>query len=271
SDLSKSHYKNFGDLKTGANNRELWSISSIDAVVNLGPENSSLCLGEAMELWVTATTAYDPEVEELEYHWSSDNSFKGRIQDIHDDPNNFGASIITKGKIVSYISAALESELGSGDNLETVTVTVYARNLQNGELTKVGEDSMQVNHQQKCSSFYVPFDRVVNIAEEENSLACSGNTMYNVQQAIYVAEFPAVENAVGYKARTLRKDGSYTELYDIRIGDNQSETIRFTMGVGGIYIFMTCNLAEAEEEQARRMDYLEEVGSQGIEVSPQFQ
>src|SRR5690606_5418316 len=175
-------YKNFGDLKMGANNREIWSVSSIDAVVDMGPEDRDLCLGEAMELWVTAITVYDPEVAELEYHWSTDNSFKGRVQDIHDDPNTYGASIITKVKVVSYISAALESELGSGDNLETVTVTVFAKNLETGELTQVGKDSIQVNHLKKCTSFYVSFTREVLIREEENSLSCNQNTMYNVGQ-----------------------------------------------------------------------------------------
>ena len=46
--------------------------------------------------------------------------------------------------------------------------------------------------------------------------------------------------------------------------------LKYKLGVGPIFIFSTCNQAEAEQEQQNRLDYLDEVGHQGIEITPVF-
>lgn len=267
---TKNHYKNFGDLKTEADQLELFSVSSIDADVNLGPADSELCLGKAMSLSLSLITAYDPEVEEFEYHWNTDGTYKGRVQDINGDPNNFGTSIITKDRTVSYISAALESDLGGGANWETITVTVYTKNLNSGELTKVGEDSVKVNNIKGCTSFYVSYSREVNLSERPNSF-CSGGIEYSVGTATYVTGFEAVEGAVAYQGRTLKKDGTYSNWFAMNTEEEENGWIGYRLGVGSVNLFSTCSEGEALEEQQRRYDYLEEVGHQGIEVKPQFE
>lgn len=266
----KNHYKNFGDLKTEANQMELFSVSSIDAVVELGPDNRELCLGESMTLSLSLITGYDSEVEEFEYHWNTDGTYKGRVQDINGDPSNFGTSIITKNRTVSYISAAVESELGGGANRETVTVTIYTKHLTTGELTKVGEDSVQVNNIKGCTSFYVSYSREVAIGERSNS-SCSGGIEYSVGTATFVTGFAAVEGAVGYQGRTLRKDGTFTNWFNLNTEDEENGWIEYISGVGSVNLFSSCSEEAALEEQQRRYEYLEEVGHQGIEVQPLFE
>ena len=134
------------DLRTTAFNFESWIVKSIDAIVEFQQAEIDLCLGESAELRVTASTVFDPEVEDFEFHWSTSNNFGGRVQDIGGDSSNFGTSIVTTNNFVSYISAALASDLNDGDNLETVTVTLFFKNKQTGVLTEAGTDTMIVNN-----------------------------------------------------------------------------------------------------------------------------
>lgn len=265
----KNYYQNFNAIKTGGNNMEVWTISSIDAIVEMNRKEIDVCLGDAAEIRVSLTTAYEPEEEDFEFHWSTSNNYGGRIQDINNDPSNFGAEIITNTNVVSYISSALESELDGGDNPETIYVVIYTKNKNTGELTEVGSDQMIVNNLKNCTSFFVGFTPEVEIRETENSLQCNNGTLYSLGHPTYVATFEAVEDAIGYQGRILRKDGTYGDLFDMSV-DESGGVVEYRLGVGSIYVYETCSLAQAETEQQNRLDYLAEVGHQGIEVFPKF-
>lgn len=257
-------------LRTDANAIEDWLIKSIDADVNISNDIDGLCLGQPTEIRVGVVTEYEPDFEEVEFHWQTSGEFKGRIQDINDNPNNFGTSIITKTNSVSYISVAQESELGSGDNIETLEVVIYMKDKRNGQLSEVGRDSMTINHK-ICVSFYVGFAKEVLILENENALICSGNTEYTVGHPTFVAQFSAVDNAKSYKGRIKRKDGTFAAEFPMQqIIDLGGGTLQYKIGVGPIHIIKTCNLEHAQQEQQKKLDYLDQVGHQGIEITPVF-
>lgn len=246
-----NYYSNFSGLRTTAFNFESWEVKSIDAVVELQEDRVELCLGQATELRVSALTDYDPEVEEFEFHWSTSNEFSGRVQDIGGDPGNFGASIITTHNYVSYISAALESELGAGDNEETVTVELYFRNKTTGERTKAGQDTMIVNNKKGCESFTASFQRQPNVREiSSSSLLCSGGPEYQAFSPVpYVADFAKVDGASGYKAVITRSNGVVNQ--EIELDEDQLEDIgggmlRYHTTVGSITVYNTCDQADAE-------------------------
>ncbi len=265
---------NFDDMfRDKAKSLESWLIDAIDANVTLSPKTVDVCLGDAINITVSYFTYTDPDTEDLEIHWSTSNKFGGRVQDINGDPNNFGASIITTNHVVSYISTASESALGGGDNIETVTATIYAKDKKTGELSKVGQDAMTINNKKGCASFYVAFTKEVLINELKNSLACDGGTEYYVGQPTFVAQFEAVDGALSYKGRVKNKDGTYSNEFTIT--DNSLEDIgngvlKFTMGVGPIVLYSTCSEDEANAEQQKRLNHLDEVGDQGIEITPVF-
>ncbi len=253
-------FANFAGLDTAAFNFESWLVQSIDAVVDMQQDNVELCLGEATELRVTAITSFEPEVEEFEFHWSTSNEFGGRVQDIGGDPNNF----------VSYISTALESNLGSGNNPETVTVVLYFRNKNTGELSEAGRDTMTVNNIKGCESFFVGFTQEVEIAENPEDLGCGGNTEYRVQGGRFVARFAPVENAVSYTGRILRKDGTFGNEFSFVPNDIGNGLVEFFTAIEVTNILFTCNRQQAEERQQELFNRLEEIGHQGIEITPVF-
>ena len=262
---------NINMLNTSAKSVESWSVDCIDADIKLNPGNAEVCLGEAQTLKVTCSTIYDSNTEEFEYHWSTDGKFGGRIQDINNDPNNYGKSIITKSDEVSYISTALESELSGGDNIETITVSVYLKNKNTGELSdEVAHSTASMNNKKGCISFYVPFTKEVTI-NSRTSLACSGGEEYTVGHPTYIAEFKSVDGAKSYKGRVLRKDGVYANEFTLsNLEDIGNGMLKFKLGVGPIVIFSTCNDTEAKEEQQKRLNYLDDVGHKGIEITPVF-
>ncbi|MFB6320109.1 hypothetical protein [Saccharicrinis sp. FJH54] len=257
-------------FRTKARSVEQWSVNSIDAEVNLIPKEVKVCLGDATQIKVSYMTFTDPEVEDLEFHWETSNKFGGRVQDINDNPNNFGVSIVTSSNTVSYISTATESQLGSGDNYETVSVVIYAKNKTTGKLTEVGKDNMKVNNKKGCVSFFVSFTKEVLI-NSFSSIGCTGGMEYSLGHPTFVAEFKAVEGATSYKGRVLRKDGTYAGEFTLPdLEDSGDGMVKFKMGVGPIYVYLTCSEDKAKEEQQRRLDYLDEVGHQGIEITPVF-
>ncbi|MCB9208093.1 MAG: hypothetical protein H6609_01850 [Ignavibacteriales bacterium] len=261
---------NINMLNSPAKSIENWSVDCIDAIIKLTPAESKVCLGEAQSISVSCKTIYDESTEELEYHWSTDAKFGGRIQDIDDNPSNFGKSIITKSANVSYISSALESELTGGDNIESVNVTVFIKNKITGEISEAGQGNTKMNNVKGCVSFFVGFSKEVGI-NSYSSIACSSGMEYSVQHPSFVAVFEAVENASYYKGRVMRKDGTYGNEFTItNLEDIGEGSVKYKMGVGPIYIFTTCSEDQAKEEEQKRFDYLDEIGHAGIEITPVF-
>ncbi len=265
-------YSNFGGLRTTAFNFESWDVRSIDAVVEMQRDNVELCLGQATELRVTAITDLEPDLEEFEFHWSTSNEYGGRVQDIGDDPNNFGESIITKKNYVSYISTALESELGSGDNKETVTVILYIRNKNTGELSEAGRDTMTMNNKKGCESITVSFTRQSNLKEIPNS-GCPNNISYQAFSPIpYTADFAAVEGATGYKGIITSSNGVVNNervLDERQLEDIGNGILRFTSGVGSIIFYDSCDQSQA---MVRAQELVENIIVEpiSIEIIPIF-
>lgn len=247
-----------------------WLVRSIDAEVKLAANNIKLCLGEATEIRVAANTEYEPEEEDYEFHWKTDNKFGGRVQDINDDPSNYGVSIITKTNAVSYISTALQSQLGNGDNPETITVALYMRNKETGVLTKAGEDTMTINNVKTCSSFRVSF---TNTYSEIVDLGGEGSSKtYRLVFPKQTAEFAEVEGAYRYEIRIIRGDGSLSGvsiLNDSVIGDGKP-LVFTSMVTGGWSIYESSSLSGTEEEAARLDQLMDDRGYTGIEVRPIF-
>ena len=261
-------------LNSPAKSVEVWEVDCIDAIVELTPSKADVCLGNAQSLSVSVTTVFDEMNEEIEYHWSTDAKFGGRIQDINDNPSNFGKTIITKSPEVSYISTALESELTGGDNLEQVTVTVFVKDKETGKLSEAGRANATMNNKKGCVSFFVPFIKQIGIRIlQASSLACHGNPEYVVDPPRFVAEFMAVDGASYYKGRILKKDDTFSEEFTIRyLEDLGGGMLRYKRGIAGYVgtIFTTCNESEAKAEEAKRVNVLDEVGHKGIEITPVF-
>ncbi|AKP52892.1 hypothetical protein [Cyclobacterium amurskyense] len=267
-----NYYSNFGGLRTKAFNFESWNVKSIDAVVKLQQDNVELCLGQSTELRVTAITDIELEVEEFEFHWSTSNEYRGRVQDIGDNSSNFGQSIITKKNYVSYISTALESELESGENKETITVILYIRNKITGELSEAGRDSMTMINRKNCESFTVSFTRQSNL-REISDIGCPNNISYQAFSPIpYSADFAAVEGASGYKGIITSSNGVVNQerVLDARqLEDLGDGMLRFNSGVGSIIIFESCNKATAEARSKELVQNIK-VEPVTIEITPIF-
>ena len=260
---------NINMLNTSAKSVESWTVDCIDADIKLNPGNAEVCLGEAQGLKVTCSTLYDSTTEEFEYHWSTDGKFGGRIQDINNDPNNYGKSITTKANEVSYISTALESELSSGDNIETITVRVYLKNKNTGGLSdEVAHSTASMNNKKGCTSFFVSFTKEVTITSR-NSIACSSGLEYTVGHPTFIAKFKAVDGATSYKGRILEKDGTYSKEFTFSPAKIDG-MLAYIVGEGPIVIFITCSEDEAKKEQQKRLDYLDTLAPKGIEITPVF-
>ncbi|MGB3150268.1 MAG: hypothetical protein WBB27_06350 [Maribacter sp.] len=135
---------------------ESWGVKSSNGKVKVGPELLNILFDEVGDISVEATVDLE-EGQTLEYDWMTSGTFGGRIQDINGDPSNFGISITTTEKTVSFSSVALEADLGSGDNIENVTVTAFVK-YTNGSRDEIGSDQMRVNI--KKLSFVITPDEV---------------------------------------------------------------------------------------------------------------
>ncbi|MBC8767751.1 hypothetical protein H4O18_07080 [Arenibacter sp. BSSL-BM3] len=137
-------------------NFESWTVKSSDGKVKVGPECLVILLDEVGDITVQVTADLE-NGQTLEYEWRTSGTFSGRIQDINGDPSNFGTSVTTANRTISFSSAALNSELSDGDNIENVTVTAYVKNA-NGTRDEVGSDEMKVNIKKR--SFVISPDEV---------------------------------------------------------------------------------------------------------------
>lgn len=122
------------------------------------------------------------------------------------------------------------------------------------------------------NTFYVSFQHQVEILESPNNLACNNSTQYSLGHPTYYADFEAVEGVSGYTGRVKVKDGSWASEFPLtNIEDLGGNNRRFSMGVGSINIFITCDQASAVQEQDARFNYLSDVGHQGIEITAVFE
>jgi len=272
SNMNFSRKSNLGQLRTTAKVLEQWTPFSVDAEVDITAANTQVCLGDATELTATIFTLSDPEVETLEFHWSSADNFGGRIQDINGDPNNFGTEIVTEERTVSYISAALESELGDNDNIETIELKVMARNTARNDLTELGSATIEINNLKNCQSFNATFERQPNIREIESS-SCTGGIVYQAMSPItYTADFQSVDGAIGYLGIITRSNGIVNDevrLDDDRLEDLGNGMLRYNTAVGRISIFNSCDEAEAI---ARAQEFVDNISVEpvSIEITPIF-
>lgn len=260
---------NLGQLRTTAKILEQWQPYSTDAEVGITATNTEVCLGEAQELRATLLTVSDPEVETLEYHWSSSNRFGGQIQDINGDPNNFGAEIVTETNVVSYISAALESDLGSGANTETITVTIMARNIRRNDLTEIGNATIDINNS-ICESFIVSFVPDMHIRELEDN-GCPDGIEYRVDSPLnYNADFEAVDGATGYLGAVTNANGDVGNQFTLEnLQDLGNGMLRVNFATGPFITgFRTCNLENAEAQLEEFLSNIIEPVS--IEITPAF-
>jgi len=119
--------------------------------------------------------------------------------------------------------------------------------------------------------FYVAFTKRVEVNETGSQLACSGTPEYSLGHPTYVATFASVDGATSYRGRVLKKDGSYAaEMALTRISDEGNSMSEYTIGVGSIFIFTTCSQSAATAEQQRRLDAMDDIGHQGVEITPIF-
>ena len=260
---------NLGQLRTTAKILEQWQPYSTDAEVGITATNTEVCLGEAQELRATLLTVSDPEVETLEYHWSSSNRFGGQIQDINGVPNNFGAEIVTETNVVSYISAALESDLGSGANTETITVTIMARNIRRNDLTEIGNAAIDINNS-ICESFIVSFVPDMHIRELEDN-GCPDGIEYRVDSPLnYNADFEAVDGATGYLGAVTNANGDVGNQFTLEnLQDLGNGMLRVNFATGPFITgFRTCNLENAEAQLEEFLSNIIEPVS--IEITPAF-
>ena len=79
--------------------------------------------------------------DQYEYHWTTSTNFGGFLSEVGNTGNN-GSVMTTTTNEVYFISTASNSQLSDGDNIETVTVTVYNTNGGNDE--EIGSDTMDV-------------------------------------------------------------------------------------------------------------------------------
>ncbi|NND72689.1 MAG: hypothetical protein HKN43_14015 [Rhodothermales bacterium] len=117
------------------------------------------------------------------------------------------------------------------------------------------------------NTFFVSYQKQVLINEIANSLSCGGATEYSLGHPTYIAEFEAVDNASSYTGRVLRKDGTYAADMVITTSDIGNGNLRYTQGVGSISVFLTCSQSDAMNEQQDRLDFMDDVGHQGIEIT----
>ena len=119
--------------------------------------------------------------------------------------------------------------------------------------------------------FFVAFTKRVEINETGSQLACNGNPEYSLGHPTYVAAFAKVDGATGYTGRILRKDDSYAASMSLtRLSDEGNGMLEYSIGVGSIFVFTTCSQSAATAEQQRRLDAMDDIGHQGIEITPVF-
>jgi hypothetical protein len=79
-----------------------------------------------------------------------------------------------------------------------------------------------------------------------------------------------LEGAKSYKGRVLKKGGTYANEFTLANLTKNGEELEYKLGVGSLSFYKTCNESEANVEQQKKLDYLDEVGHQGIEITPGF-
>ena len=116
--------------------------------------------------------------------------------------------------------------------------------------------------------FYVPFEKQVLINERPGG--CGSSPEYSVGHPEYTATFEAVDGATSYTGRVKVSDGQFAASFPLANVAEVGDKLRYTLGVGPIRLYLTCNLGDAESERADRLDYLESVNHQGIEITAVF-
>lgn len=118
------------------------------------------------------------------------------------------------------------------------------------------------------NTFYVAFENQVEISETPGTLACNNGPQYSLGHPTYTATFQAVDGATGYTGRIRLKDGTFANEAPVtNLDDLGNQQLQYSIGVGSIHIYLTCSLANAESERQDRLDYLDQVGHQGIEIT----
>lgn len=120
---------------------EKWDVTITEGLVKLKPEEmTTVPFAEGKE--INARAFFDLQTgEEFEYEWSTTTQFGGVLYDLENDQN--GSSFTTSNSKVSFISNASTAQLGEGENLETVTVKVFAKS--GSTRDEVGEATMTVD------------------------------------------------------------------------------------------------------------------------------
>lgn len=267
--MNLTDIKNEDYLLSRSDKIAFWNVSSVGGTVTISPNTIKVPLGDATQITATVTTDL-AEGETLEYKWTTSYEFHGSVSDLD---GNSGRSITTSKNTVSYISGALETDLTDGDNMETVSVTAYIKGAQ-GQLSEIGIAKMQVNNQKPNKSFYTAFEKEVTINEHKSSLICGGGTEYFVQRPTYFAKFKAIKGARAYIGRVMLKNGEYASgdsMWRVnQLTDAGDGFLILTLGVGPIVVTSTCSSDEAQTLKQEKLDYLDQVGHQGVALTPIF-
>jgi len=118
-------------------------------------------------------------------------------------------------------------------------------------------------------SFRVALKGHVN---EESKVSASGKTEWTFYNPYYSAQFSEKSGAKSYSIAIVAKNGDVgaAKNYPLSALDISGGQVHYKVGVGSLRVLITDNIAQAEAERKRQLDYLSEVGHQAIEVTPVY-
>ena len=126
-------------MNTITSNFEKWKVVVEKGIVDLDPQYMvTTNEADGKEIWAEVIVSGNGPYE---YEWSTTTQFGGFLSDVK---GNNGSSFTTDSDTILFISTASNEQLSdNGENLETVTVTVYEGTGSNR--VEIGSDQMQVN------------------------------------------------------------------------------------------------------------------------------
>lgn len=236
---------------------ESWTATASEIKITLSPDEFEITPLEQQKITAhLKTTIGDHQV--VEYEWKT----AGKYGYLWDERGHKGNEFSTTVKDVFYLCNAYASDLGDEEHHEEITLNIYLRQGQKRSKIGSGKVIATIKKEKDKKVFTVAVEPEVKITEVEGA----GGTTYFVGSATYKVQFAEVEGAKSYTFRTILKDGRKSSSYSKEV-NIENGIVKFTMGVGPVRLFSTYDKAKAEEERQNRLDYLEEVGYQGIEVT----
>lgn len=240
---------------------EEWDLKARELEVSLDPREFTLGPLDQKMLTANMKTSLGDNAPVIEYQWET----TGKYGYLWDDRGHKGTSFSSSIKEAYYLCNALESDLGQGEHVDTIKVTVYLKSGQT--LTKLGT-AVSVAKISK-DVFTLGWTPTVNINKRTDTY---GKVTWDAGNPFFLATFAERKTAKSYTFRIIKKDGTkgapatyFPSQLTIVNG-----IIEYRLLVGSLFLKIGMNESQMLEEKARQEKILADYVGNGIEVTVNY-